>query len=200
MEKNTIWEDMANRYDTEDRANIAKIIAETIRSELKDTKQKTALDYGCGTGLVGLELADQFQSILLVDPSVQMIKQVDQKIKERHIECASTLCCDFLEVLPDALQFDYVIMSQVLLHIRDSRLILTRLYSVLKQGGHLLIADFDKNESVISDMVRNGFVQSELKELLRQIGFEAAESRTFLHRKRMFMNEDASLFILNAVK
>jgi ubiquinone/menaquinone biosynthesis C-methylase UbiE len=156
METNDIFEQMASRYDTEDRVNMAKIIVQAVRSELVDTKGKTALDYGCGTGLVGFGLIDLFQSMLLVDASTQMIEQVKRKIENGRFESASTLCSDFLVEAP-TIQVDYVIMSQVLLHIKDSRFILTRLYGILKKDGHLIIVDFDKNENIISDKVHPGF-------------------------------------------
>jgi ubiquinone/menaquinone biosynthesis C-methylase UbiE len=200
METDSIWEEMAKRYDTEDRVNIANIIVQAIRLELNNTKEKTALGYGCGTGLIGLGLTDMFKSMLLVDPSVQMIEQVNQKIKTGHIECAKTLCCDFLEEVPSTLQVDYIIMSQVLLHIKNSRLILTRLYNTLNADGHLFVVDFDKNKNIISDKVHNGFVQGELIELLKQIGFTSAVARTFHYGNAIFMNKDGSLFILDAVK
>ena len=200
METNHIWEQMAFRYDTEDRVNIAKIIVQAVRAELKDTKQKTAMDYGCGTGLIGFGLIDLFQSMLFVDTSAQMIEQVKRKIQSGHIRSANTLCYDFTVDVPPALQIDYVIMSQVLLHIKDSKLILAGLYEVLKKDGHLIIVDFDKNESIISDKVYHGFVHNELIQLLKQIGFMSANAHTFYHGKEIFMKKDASMFILNAVK
>lgn len=200
METNNIWEEMASRYDTDDRIDVANIIVQAVRSELKGTKGETALDYGCGTGLIGLGLTDLFKSVLFVDPSAQMIDQVNRKIEARRIENASTLCCDFLEQVPSALQVNYVIMSQVLLHIKDSRSILARLYNILKKGGHLLVVDFDKNESIISDQVHNGFEQKDLIKSLEEIGFSSVNAHTFHHRKGMFMNKDASLFILDAAK
>lgn len=201
METNqSIWEQIANRYDTDDRIDVANSILQAVRAELKDTKGKSALDYGCGTGLIGLGLTDLFQSILLIDPSAQMIEQVQQKIEAKHIKRASTMCCDFLEQVPSGLQADYVIMSQVLLHIKNSRLILSRLYDVLKKGGHLLVIDFDKNPNITSELVHNGFEQKELIQLLKEIGFSAAKARTFYEGKRIFMNTDASMFLLNATK
>lgn len=82
---------MAGQYDTEDRVNIAKIIVQAVRSELVDTKGKTALDYGCGTGLVGFGLIDIFQSMLFVDASPQMIEQVKRKIENGQFKSASAL-------------------------------------------------------------------------------------------------------------
>lgn len=200
MESKDIFERMACQYDTEDRVNIAKIIVQAIRSELADTKEKAALDYGCGTGLVGLGLIDLFASMLFVDASPQMIEQVKRKIENGVVQSAGTLCCDFSEEMLPNVQTDFVIMSQVLLHIKDSRFILTRLYEVLKKGGHLIIVDFDKNECIRSDQVHNGFEQGELIRLVRQIGFASADAHTFYRGQRIFMNQDASLFILNAEK
>lgn len=200
METNSIWESMASRYDTEDRKTIAKIIAKEVRSKLQDTKEKTALDYGCGTGLIGFELIDLFQSLLFADPSAQMIEQVNRKISSEQVQNVSAICCDFLQEVPTTIKADYIIMSQVLLHIQDSRSILTKLYEVLNEGGHLMIIDFDKNERVVSDKVHNGFEPHKLIDLLKQIGFTSATAQTFYHGEKIFMNQDASLFLLDAVK
>lgn len=199
MESKDVFEKMASRYDTEDRVRIAKVIVQEVRSELVDTKEKTALDYGCGTGLIGLGLIDLFQSMLFIDASPQMIEQVRKKIEDARIERASTLCCDILQELPP-IQVDYIFMAQVLLHIKDSHLILTRLSEILKADGHLIIVDFDKNESIPSDRVHNGFEQSALIDLARQVGFTSATARTFYHGQKLFMNQDASMFILHAMK
>lgn len=158
------------------------------------------MDYGCGTGLVGFGLIDKFKAMLFVDSSPQMIEQVKRKIEDGRIESASTLCCAFSVELPRTIQVDYVIMSQVLLHIKNSDLILARLYEILKKDGHLIIVDFDKNQVIISDKVHNGFEQKELIRLVKQVGFASVSSHTFYHGQRIFMNKDASLFILNAKK
>lgn len=199
MESHDVFEQMAHRYDTQERVTIAKIIVEQIRTELADTKDKTALDYGCGTGLIGLGLIDMFSSMLFVDASAQMIEQVKHKIKAGRIETADTLCSDFMAEVPSA-KADYVIMSQTLLHIKDTKLILARLFDVVNKGGHLIIVDFDKNERINHDKVHNGFEQNELIRLVKQAGFSSAKSKTFYHGRNMFMNQDASLFILNAEK
>ena len=199
MESNDVFDMMACRYDTADRVSNAKVIVHALRDELTDTKQKTALDYGCGTGLVGLGLIDLFQSMLLVDASPQMVEQVKLKLESARIGNAGALCCDFLQE-PPQVQADYVIMTQVLLHIPDTRTILTRLFDAVKEDGHLIIVDFDKNESIPSDKVHNGFEQKELIQLIKQVGFVSAEAHTFYHGQKIFMKQDASMFILNAKK
>lgn len=71
----------AANWDTERRAARAKIIAEEIRRAVKIEKHYTALEFGCGTGLVSFNLFDWFENITLVDTSKGMIDIVDQKIQ-----------------------------------------------------------------------------------------------------------------------
>ncbi|MGN7470673.1 class I SAM-dependent methyltransferase [Brevibacillus sp. SAFN-007a] len=91
-------------------------------------------------------------------------------------------------------------MAQVLLHIRDVEAVLSRLFDVLKEGGHLLIVDFDKNEQVVSAIVHNGFHQAELAALMTKIGYRQIQSKTFYHGRNIFMGQDASMFVLDSQK
>lgn len=191
---------IAKRYDTEERIQGANIIADKLRTYIQNSAEKTAIDYGCGTGLVGLQLTDLFQSVLFIDSSGPMIEQLDQKIKAAGIENARTLCCDLAQAEQSGLQADYIILSQVLLHIKDTEVILSRLFHLLNTGGHLLIVDFNKEESIISDEIHNGFVQEELFALLKKIGFSKTKAETFHHGKNLLMNQEASLFILDSKK
>ncbi|MDF2801630.1 MAG: methyltransferase type 12 [Anaerocolumna sp.] len=98
------------------------------------------------------------------------------------------------------LHVDYIFMVQVLLHIKDIEVVLSRLYDLLNNGGHLIIVDFNKNENVVSDMVHNGFDQLELIKHMKRLGFIKSQSKTFYTGSKIFMNQDASLFILDAQK
>lgn len=195
-----VFERTASQYDTEERMRIAKIITDAIRKELTDTNGKQLLDYGCGTGSIGLGLAEVFESVILVDASGNMIAQVEKKIKETEIANASTLCCDLCSEVPEGLKADYIVVSQVLLHVKEFSFLTERLYDILNPEGHLIIVDFDKNMNIVSDLVHNGFVQSELEILLKGIGFSSVRSYTFYHGKNMFMGKDASLFLSDARK
>lgn len=200
METRDIFEKMASRYDTQERVQIAGIIAAEIRGEMAGIRGGRALDYGCGTGLIGLALIDLFDSMLFVDTSPQMLERVKEKIAAEGTESAETLCGDFCAEPRADIRADCILLSQVLLHVREYPLLLRRLYAMLNDGGQLIIVDFDKNEGIVSDMVHNGFEQDALAQLLHEIGFSTANARTFYHGQKMFMNKDASFFILNAKK
>lgn len=194
------FEMIANTYDTPERIQVAKVTSDTIRNYIVDGKNKTAIDFGCGTGLVGLNLVNEFQSILFLDTSEKMIGQVKRKIIDLNLPNASTLSYDLEEKAVADLRADYIFMAQVLLHIEDTELILARLLDMLNEAGHLIIVDFDKNGKVTSPMVHNGFHQAELTDRMEKLGYRDIQSETFYHGSKLFMGQDASMFILDARK
>jgi len=200
MGNTDIFEAMANRYDTAERIEIAGLTANAMREYIVDGKAKSAIDFGCGTGLVGIDLLNDFQSMVFLDTSPNMLEQLQQKFADANIQHAQTLCFDFETAFQSDIHADYVLMAQVLLHINDVELVLARLYEALNPEGHLLIVDFNKNEAIISDKVHNGFDQEKLIELMTKIGFKEIKAKTFYTGNKIFMNQDSSLFILDAKK
>lgn len=194
------FEMIATTYDTPERVQTAKVASDAIRDYLVDAKSKNAIDFGCGTGLLGMNLLNDFHSMLFLDTSPNMIHQIKQKISDFNIQNADTLCFDFEKEGLSDLRADYIFMAQVLLHIDDYEFVLSRLFDVLNEGGHLLIVDFNKNEHIVSDIVHNGFHQDELTNMMTKIGYENIQSKTFYTGSKIFMGQDASMFILNAQK
>lgn len=200
MGNTDIFEKLADGYDTSERILTAKVASDAIREYLVDANNKNAIDFGCGTGLVGIRLLNDFKSILFLDTSQSMINKIKQKISDLKIRNVDTLCFDFEREAKTDLQTDYIFMVQVLLHIKDVKLVLSRLYDVLNNGGHLLIVDFDKNNEIDSEMVHNGFDQLKLTDVLTKIGYRNIQSKTFYSGSKLFMGHDASMFILDSQK
>ncbi|MCC5801177.1 class I SAM-dependent methyltransferase [Rossellomorea vietnamensis] len=198
MEQN-VFEEMAKRYDTEERMELAKVVVKEVKKELQDSQSKSLIDYGSGTGLVGLELTDMVESVLLIDSSEQMLEVAKAKITQKEITNADVLHSDFTQGTPDV-KADIVLMSLVLLHIPDTRKILQEMFMILHDGGKLIIVDFDKNEEISHPKVHNGFAHEELKETLSDVGFTTTGIKTFHHGKRVFMKKDASMFIASSIK
>jgi ubiquinone/menaquinone biosynthesis C-methylase UbiE len=193
MDRN-VFEQMAKRYDTEERIELAEIIVKEVRGELQNSRSKSLIDYGSGTGLVGLEITDLVDSVLLVDSSEQMIEVAKAKISRKGMASAEALYSDFTQATPD-LKADIVIMSLVLLHIPDTEKILQEMFNILNDGGKLIIVDFDKNEQISHPKVHNGFSHGELQAKLADAGFSSSTIRTFHHGSNIFMKKDASMFI-----
>ncbi|MGV2942000.1 class I SAM-dependent methyltransferase [Mesobacillus sp. LC4] len=197
--ENNVFEQMASRYDTEDRIELAKVIAKEVKQELQKSTTKSLIDYGSGTGLVSLQLSELVDSILLVDSSKQMLDVAEAKISRRGISNAKVLYSDFTKETPQ-LKADIVLMSLVLLHIPDTEKILQQLFSILNESGELILVDFDKNDQIDHPKVHNGFSHEGLKDILSEVGFDSIEIKTFYHGKKIFMNQDASMFIARSFK
>ncbi|MEC1523910.1 methyltransferase domain-containing protein [Neobacillus niacini] len=197
--ENNVFEQMANRYDTEERIELAKVIIEKVKPELRNSKSKSLIDYGSGTGLISLELSELVDSILLVDSSQQMLEVAKAKITHKGITNSNVLYSDFTLETPE-LKAEIVLMSLVLLHIPDTKKILQELFYILNNGGKLLVIDFDKNDKINHPQVHNGFSHEELKKILSEVGFKSTEIKTFYHGNRIFMNQDASIFISSSIK
>jgi ubiquinone/menaquinone biosynthesis C-methylase UbiE len=201
---------MAKTFDTTRRIDRAAIIADKIRSSIMDGKSKTALEYGCGTGLLGLQLAGDFRELTLADSSHGMIEQVERKLA---VACSprniSTAILDVMVNLPDAMlsSCDYIFSSLVLHHITDTEEALRRLRVLLKDSGHLLIVDVDEEDGSFHAKYpnfdgHNGFNHQALIDKARKAGFKSAVIETFYHGSKSFNGKERaySLFLLDAEK
>jgi ubiquinone/menaquinone biosynthesis C-methylase UbiE len=197
--KEKIFDSIATKYDSEERINLANIITKTIKSELNNSKNKTLLDYGAGTGLIGIQLSSLFKEILLLDSSKEMLNIADKKIKALGLSNIKTLEFNFAKRKLSK-TYDIIILSLVLLHIPKPQILLEELFKVLNEEGKLLIVDFDINEKVKHPKIHNGFNHIKLKKMLSKSGFSSVQIRTFHQGKGIFMNQDASLFISSCIK
>ncbi|WP_342387472.1 class I SAM-dependent DNA methyltransferase [Salinicoccus bachuensis] len=194
-----VFEEMAKRYDTKERVALANIISSEMKRELEGHGYHSLLDYGSGTGLVGLALSDMFDAVMLADASGEMVKVAEAKITNRELEHVKAV---HLDLTRDDTEFraDVIIVSLVLLHIPNVRGVLESLYETLNPGGRLIIVDFDKNNAIDHPKVHNGFAHEEMRGLMMEAGFRTPAIGTFHHGEKIFMNEDASLFLASGVK
>ncbi len=196
------FDQMATKYDNAERTFIADISGAAIRDvlELDNTQYKNALDFGCGTGIVGLNLRDMFDKVYFLDTSLNMLMVVNEKLKIMGIESAETLHLDLEQEnhLDFEFKVDCIFMCQVLLHIKDYAPVLNKLKNMLNPNGVLLIVDFDKNPDISSDLVHNGFNQEELRKEIKSFGFKKVESKNFYTGENIFMNQTATMFVLKA--
>lgn len=187
-----LFDNIAKKYDSEKQINLAKKIQDRVKSELQGTSDKVLLDYGCGTGLISLDLASLVKELYLVDASKEMVEIASQKIKQKDLTNTKALEANLLTMrLP--FKADIILISLVLLHVRETKVFLAKLKKQLNIGGELLIVDFDLNEKITDKRVHNGFAKNYLKEVLESVGFTQILSETFYEGEELFMNQAASL-------
>jgi ubiquinone/menaquinone biosynthesis C-methylase UbiE len=200
-----VFNAISDSYDNSRRTERAKAIADELRSHIVARPDTDAIEYGCGTGLVGLQLADMFRSLLLVDYSSGMLKQAERKIQDLMINNVSTLCSDFLKGVPEGLHADCIFISMALHHIKDTEGIFNIFYNILNPGGQLLVVDINSGGSDFHAKYpgfsgHNGFEQEALIEQAAALGFSAIEAKTFYQSGKNVSGEwiPYSLFCLTA--
>ena len=189
----------AAKYDTPKNKYMAKRAADAILNLLDESHKKSAIDFGCGTGLVGLDLLEDFEAMLFIDASIKMIEQVEKKLADKNTKKASVLCLDIEKDAQLPNKVDTIILSLVLHHIPDSHRLLTKLYETLNEDGQLLIIEMEKQEKDSSDH-GHGMDRSVLATTLAGIGYQNIQSDIFYDAKKESDGQEASRFVLSARK
>jgi len=197
----------AMNWDTDKRVQRAQIIAMEIKRSIQSKEKCKALEFGCGTGLISFNLLDQFEHITLIDTSEGMIDKLNQKISDLDINNMTAVCKDInMDPLPSD-KFDVIYTSMALHHISDIRSTLQNLYDLLNAKGGLCIVELNEDDGKFHRTEtdfdgHNGFDQTQLRELLQQIGFNHIVSNTFYKDTKLVDDEkvDYSLFLMTGSK
>lgn len=162
---------------------------EKILENVEDSD--VAVDLGCGTGELIIALAAKSTRIIGVDSSPNMLKQA--RMKTASIDDRVDLRLGEMEHLPirDG-EADLAVASMVLHHLVAPAAGIREIYRILKPGGKLLIADFEKHDI---EMVREkcgdpwlGFAQGEIEKWLSEAGFTLSGTDRFEVRHGLQVN------------
>jgi len=201
------FDDYAKTWDTDKRINRAKKIANEIRNSIDSENNYSAMEFGCGTGLVSFNLYDKFKKITLIDSSNGMMEILNSKINESKVNNMVTNCVDILEEDSIDMKFDVIYNSMVLHHINDTEAIIKKFHELLNKDGYLCIVDLDEEDGSFHKKYpdfdgHNGFNQEKLKSILLKVGFNDIESNTFYYDEKIIEGQkiNYSLFLMKARK
>jgi SAM-dependent methyltransferase len=149
------WDDLPRRV------NLAKAVVKHIKPHL--TGKEKVLEFGCGTGLVGLNLADKTKSLIGIDTSKEMVKKFNEKAKKLEIRNAKAFQKNIFDLEE---KFDAAISSMTLHHIKDIKSLSKKLYEI---SDICFLADLCKENGSFHtrgnhDVYHFGFARKELEE------------------------------------
>ncbi len=178
------FKDKAANWDEQPRrVELASAVAGAIVDGLPLNKDMRALDYGCGTGLVTLLVAEEVGSVLGVDISAEMLGQLDKKVAAGAATNVSTLCADIL-VDEEEIEgeFDLIFSAMALHHVNGVKRVLKVFHDKMKPGGMVALADLDLEDGSFhggrEGIAHAGFDRNEVVEMLEHSGFVQAEAAT----------------------
>ena len=106
-----IWNNFS--FVQENAKNFLKYITEKI----KLNKYLTVMDFGCGTGILGLSLINNVKKVIFLDSSKGMIKQVQRGIFEKKVLNYEIIEGDINIYKGD--RIDLILVANVFHHIED---------------------------------------------------------------------------------
>jgi ubiquinone/menaquinone biosynthesis C-methylase UbiE len=203
----TNFDDRAKDWDSDPmKVQRARAVANAIRAAVDIKPGMSALEIGCGTGLLSFALQADFASITLADTSQGMLDVLAGKIKAAEAGNMHPVRLDLcLDPLP-AQRFHVAYSLMVLHHIHDTDGILRRFYDVLEPGGWLAVADLDKEDGAFhtdgSTDVHHGFERDKLQKRVEAAGFTAVHFSNAYAIKKKIGNEQRTfpIFLMTARK
>lgn len=171
------FDDKAATWDQDPRRiKMAKEIAEAMARKVKLNTQMSAMEFGCGTGLVTMYLADKVKSITAVDNSAGMLAVLEQKIKAQLVHNVEIKHVDLTIEQTLGRSFDLIYSVLALHHIKDCQSLLAYFKTILNPGGIIAIADLDDEDGTFhldgSHVDYTSFGANIVKSVLSNTGFE----------------------------
>jgi len=185
----TNFDERAKDWDADPmKVNRAKTVAQAIRSAIPLTENMSALEYGCGTGLLSFALQSDLGQITLADTSQGMLDVLAEKISAFDVSNMRPLRLDLsADPSPDS-PFDLTYSLMTLHHIPDAKAILKKFHALLAPGGWLCIADLDKEDGTFhtdgTSDVHLGFERGELQKWVEDAGFVDVKFSTAFEIKK----------------
>ena len=164
------------------RILMAKNIASTICKMTPISPEWTAIDYGCGTGLVTLAIEQDVKKIIGFDSSPAMLSKLEEKVKSLGLNNVETKLVDLETDGVPEMQVDLIVSSMTLHHITDIPALLKKLSMLLKPGGYIALADLDVEDGTFhagnSGVQHFGLDRDWMKNELAQAGFTECGNTT----------------------
>ncbi len=186
------------------RVQLAAKISTAIAG-LPLSSEMDAMEYGCGTGLVGLSLAPTLGHLTTIDTSQGMLDVLQGKITEQGISNVQPLRCDLLADNYNK-HHDLVFCAMTLHHIKEPETLLQRFTELLNKDGYLALADLALEDGSFHDpsvkgVHHHGFDSEQLAAILTAAGLVDIKSE-IIHTLSRGEGEERTypVFLLTARK
>ncbi len=160
------------------RVELIKAVGQAVLREARPAADADVLDYGCGTGLIGLFLLPHVRSVTGADSSEGMLDVLRKKIAEGGLPNMKGMRLDLQhDPVPEG-RYHLIVAGMVLHHVADAARVLSAFHRMLHPKGLLCVADLDQEPGLFhppeaaATVHHLGFDRSEFKAQLVRAGFE----------------------------
>lgn len=171
----------AGSYDQNpSRVDNVDQIAHAILAAVPFHSAMHLMDFGSGTGLLLERIAPHVGKIMAVDVSSAMNSQL--QAKQANLGCPIEIVEADLETADIEGQFDGIISSMTMHHIRDIEAMFAKFHGMVKEGGFIAIADLDREDGTFhtedTGVHHCGFDREQFASAATAAGFRMAETQS----------------------
>ena len=194
------FDQAAATWDLADRrVLLAHAVAEAISLRVPLSRELNALDFGCGTGLVTLELAPKLGSISGADTSPGMLKTLAGKSEIQGIP-VRLMPLDPAGNGELGGPYDLIVSSMTMHHVADVPALFRRFAHHLNPDGQVALADLDEEDGTFHEdktgVHHNGFLREQIQSWLAEAGFREIQLETAAVTAKE--SRDYSIFLATA--
>ena len=136
----SFWNKLAKGYDRQVRG-LKYSYDFAIRKTIENINTtSSALEIGCGTGIISFGISDYINKIIAIDISEKMIEVAKNKAVQQNIKNIEFKVADAYQLEYQDCSFDIVLLFNVLHIVKEPDTVLNEVYRVLKPKGVLLTA------------------------------------------------------------
>jgi len=183
IEKRNFDKEAASWDENPTRIKLAGDVANTISENIALTSDMDVLDFGCGTGLLTLNLQPKVRSITGVDSSPGMLDVFKAKTAKQNLSNVKALFADLDKGGVLSGSYHVVVSSMTLHHVKEIKPLLARFYKILLPSGFLCIADLEPDDGQFhggdaTGVFHSGFDRVELRQEFIHAGFDEVRDMT----------------------
>ncbi len=164
------------------RVQLANDVSQAIINNINLRKDMNALDFGCGTGLLTLNLNEYVNSITGIDSSTGMLNILNKKLTNMNVANVKTLHIESERDIVNTGSYSLIVSSMTLHHINDIQSLFGYFFTSLTKSGIICIADLDSEDGTFHDnkdgVFHFGFDRAAIEKTMIETGFESIESIT----------------------
>lgn len=142
-----------------------------IMEQIAVDKHMTLMDFGCGTGLVGLQFAPYVEKLVMVDNSPAMLEKLQDKIAENRLDNVTVF--ETIKSFGDK-KVDAIVSLMAFHHVENIDGLILQMYHSLNIGGYVAIGDLTTEDGDFhnEEVPHHGFDQQLLCRQLSDVGFQ----------------------------
>ena len=172
-------------YENLQTITLAKETTDIIKKEIKLPNDAIILDFGAGTGLLGLNFINEVKHVIFEDVSKGMLDYLQYKLDTQELK-NYTIFNGVMEDYNSKEKVDLIMAGMVLHHVEDLKSLFSKFLEMLKPKGYICITDLKKDAPMFNIgvhkhhhvMPHKGFIPEELCENIKKWGCVRTEIKS----------------------